>query len=414
MAYFRRSTCRLCDSEKLDLALSLAATPPANAFLSEAQLDTVEARYPLDVFMCRDCAHIQLLDVVDSSELFENYVYVSGTSPAFVKHFEDYAGSTVRRFSLSPGDLAVDIGSNDGTLLSEYKALGLEVQGIDPARDIAETASQAGIDTLVGFFSKETADFIREKRGRAAIITANNVFAHIDDLSGVVGGLRRLLQPNGVFCFEVSYFVDVFEKTLFDTIYHEHLDYHTVGPLQAFFAGNGMELIAIDRISTHGGSIRGIAQLTGGSNAVDESVGRLIDLEKKIGLNRLETLRGFDDKIRALGDKLGALLRQLRADGKSIAGFGAPAKTTTLTHQFALDPEIIDFIVDDSPLKQGLYTPGFHIPVLPTTALYQRQPDYTLILAWNFADQIINNHQAYIEAGGHFIIPLPDLKVVPS
>jgi hypothetical protein len=253
---------------------------------------------------------------------------------------------------------------------------------------------------------------IREKKGAAAVVTANNVFAHIDDLASMVAGVRTLLDDDGVFVFEVSYLTDVLEKTLFDTIYHEHLSYHTVAPLVSFFAANGMELITADRVDTHGGSLRGVAQLAGGARAVASSVAACLELEDRLGLGRPWTFHDFAQRIDVLKTSLRDLLAGLKAEGRSIAGYGAPAKATTLMYHFGLSPDIIDFIVDDSPLKQGLYSPGLHVPVLPSGAIAEHRPDYLLILAWNFAQPIMANNSAFHEAGGRFIIPVPELEVV--
>lgn len=407
----RRSDCRLCGSTDLKKAFSLTPTPPANAFVGKEALGRPQEAFPLDLFFCARCSHLQLLDVVDPALLFENYVYVSGTSPVFVEHFRRYAEDSVSHYGLKPGVLAVDIGSNDGTLLRFFKEAGLNILGVDPAKDISARATAAGLETLCGFFTPELARSIRDERGPAAVVTANNVFAHGDDLRGIAQGVRALLADDGVFVFEVSYLADVFEKTLFDTIYHEHVAYHSVKPLKAFFAAQGMELINARRVDTHGGSLRGVAQKAGGKRPVEDSVGALIAMEEKLGLDRAETFAAYALRIDALKDELGGLLRGLKAQGKAIAGFGAPAKATTLLFHFGLGPDLIDFIVDDSPLKQGLYSPGQHIPVLPSSAIYERKPDYLLILAWNFAPSIMEKHKAYAQAGGHFIVPLPKLEV---
>jgi hypothetical protein len=287
----------------------------------------------------------------------------------------------------------------------------MRVLGVDPARSIAEEATRKGVETWATFFTPKVAADIRAKHGAAKAITANNVFAHVDDLGGVVEGVRALLAPDGVFTFEVSYLVDVFEKTLFDTIYHEHLDYHSVKPLISFFERQGMELIAAVRVGSHGGSLRGIAQLKGGPHPVGKSVTEAIAYEEKIGLDRPETFRQFGQNINSLKTALARQLRELKAAGKRIAGFGAPAKATTLMYHFEIGPDLIDFIVDDSPLKQGLFTPGYHVPVLPASAMYERKPDYVLILAWNFAAPIMKSHRAYAEAGGHFVVPIPQLEI---
>ena len=406
-----RDDCRLCGSRELVQVLELAPTPPANAFVPEAKLAEPQEAYPLDVWFCGNCKHIQLLDVVDPTVLFGDYPYVSGTAPVFVRHFEDYAAEIVSRFSLDSGDLVVDIGSNDGTLLRPFQAAGMTVLGIDPARAIAASASASGIETLPDFFTRETAARIGERHGKAMCITANNVLAHIDDLAGTADAVRELLAPQGVFVFEVSYFVDVFEKTLFDTIYHEHLDYHTVGPLPRFFAAHGLDLFAVERIDSHGGSLRGFVQLDS-SKRGHVGVEALIDGEVARGLDREETLRDYSSRIDTLGRKLGALLTELRDDGNRIAGYGAPAKATTLMHHFGIGTAEIEFIVDDNPLKQSLYSPGLHVPVLPSSSIAERGPDYLLILAWNFAEPIMEKCADFAQDGGRFIVPLPDVRVI--
>ena len=408
----RRDTCRLCGGAALVNVFSLAPTPLANAFVTREALGQEQRRYPLDVFFCESCGHLQLLDVIDPVALYEHYVYVSGTSPVFVKHFKEYADYVTDNFLPPTGGLVVDIGSNDGTLLRFFKESGRKVLGVDPAQEIAERTRASGIPTVVDFFTPTLADQIRGEHGPASVITSNNLIAHIDDLAAVMEGIRRLLAPDGVFVFEVSYLVDVVEKTLFDMIYHEHLDYHSVMPLIGFFSRCGLELIDAVRVDTHGGSLRGVVQRKGGQRRVGPSVARAVAQEQAMGLNKAGTFRTFAAHIETLKTELIGLLRQLKADGKRIAGFGAPAKTTTLMYHFGFEPGMIDFIVDDSPLKQGHFTPGMHIPVLPAQQLYERRPDFAIILAWNFAGPIMAKHAAFREAGGRFIIPLPKVEVV--
>lgn len=411
-AVHRRQTCRLCQSGDVALAFALTPTPPANALVAREHLGEPQQRFPLDVFLCRACTHVQLLDVVDPRVLFENYVYVSGTSPSFVRHFETYAREVAEYAGLGAGDLAVDIGSNDGTLLRAFKALGAKVLGIDPARDIAATATATGIETLPAFFTPEVAQRVAGEHGRARIIAANNVFAHIDDLGGVADGVRDLLAPDGVFTFEVSYLLDVVEKVLFDTIYHEHLAYHAVRPLLPFLRCHGLQLIEAIRVPTHGGSLRGIAQRAGGPRPVGTSVGKALQAEAAAGLEQLTTYQSLSRRIDKLAGKLRGLLIRLKAEGKTIAGFGAPAKATTLMYHFGIGPDVVDFIVDDSSLKQGLYTPGMHIPILAPQAVAERKPDYLIILAWNFAEPIIAKNADFRAAGGHFIVPLPKIEII--
>jgi SAM-dependent methyltransferase len=407
----RRRTCRLCAGSELTLAFSLTPTPPANAFIPEERLAEEQPVFPLNLFFCETCKHLQLLDVVDPEILFRDYVYVSGTSASFVKHFEDYADYCATRFAPYPGALAVDIGSNDGTFLRFFERRGFRVLGIDPANKIAAEATKSGIETWAEFFDLALSERILEKHGTAAIVTANNVFAHADDLAGIADGVAALLGESGVFIFEVSYAPDVYEKTLFDTIYHEHLAYHTVLPLIGFFKSRGMELFSVEHVESHGGSIRCMVQPGGGAHASDGSVEAAALRERQLGLDRVETWIAYASKIEARKEELSSLLAGLISDGKMIAGFGAPAKATTLMYHFGIGPDVIDFIADDSPLKQGLYSPGLHIPVLSAAEIYARRPDYLVILAWNFAKPIMQAHAAFREQGGKFIVPLPHLEV---
>jgi len=395
----------------LSEVLKLEPTPPANAFVSKTQRHQLQPTFPLDIFFCEDCHHLQLLDVIDPSVLFENYVYVSGTSPVFIKHFKDYVDFVVDKYAPAFGSLVIDIGSNDGTLLRVFNKIGYKVLGVDPARDISAQASADGIETITGFFSSSMAEEIRSRHGAASVVSANNVFAHIDDLGGVLDGVRDLLADDGVFIFEVSYLVDVFDQTLFDTIYHEHVAYHRVGPLVPFMQSHEMELIGATRVNSHGGSLRVVAQKSGGARTISSSVSELVELEKGMGLDRAQTYREFGERIEVLKAELSGLLRRKKAEGLSIAAFGAPAKATTLMYHLCIGEDIIDFIVDDSPLKQGLYSPGMHIPVVPSEAIYDRKPDYIVILAWNFAIPIMEKHKAFQESGGKFIVPLPNVEI---
>jgi hypothetical protein len=393
--------------------MSLTPTPPGNDFLTKEELGRDEPVYPLDLYFCEACHHIQLGHVVDPKILYQkNYSYVSATSAYFVNHLKHYAKDMVERFDLKPGDLAVDIGSNDGTCLSFFKDKGMKVVGVDPATEIAGKATENGIDTIADFFGYRLAVELRKKYGTAKFITSHNACAHIDNLFDVVKGVEHWLDADGVFVLEVGYFVDVYSNTWFDTVYHEHVDYHTVAPFEKLFNRVGMELISVERISPQGGSIRVMAQKKGGIIKRDDSVDELIALEAKLGLDKAETLHKLNHKISQVRDKLHNLIHSLKADGKSIAGFGAPTKATTLMAHFGLDATVLDFIVDDNPLKQGLFTPITHIPVLSADALYKMKPDYVIILAWNFAEPIMQMHKKYSEQVGQFILPMPNPEIV--
>ncbi|MBF0285761.1 MAG: class I SAM-dependent methyltransferase [Magnetococcales bacterium] len=407
----RRPDCRLCGGRELGLAFALAPSPPANAFASAQRRGGQQRKFPLDLFFCRQCAHLQLLDVVDPRILFEEYVYVSSTSPVFVDHFRRLADEILHRFPAPAGSLTLEIGSNDGALLRFFQQAGMTVLGVDPAVKIAAQATESGIPTLNAFFTPTLAREIRSDQGAAHYLLANNVCAHIDDLGAVLDGVRALLAPDGVFVFEVSYLADVVEKTLFDTIYHEHLDYHSVKPLIPFFRRHGLELIETWRVDSHGGSLRGVAQRAEGGRPVGASVGELVALEEAMGLDRLETFLQFAQRIETRKEQLTTLLRQWKQEGKSIAGYGAPAKAATLMHHFGLGPEMIDFIVDDSPWKQGLFSPGLHIPILPSSAIASEKPDAIVILAWNFAQPLLNKLADYRQSGGKCVVPLPEVTV---
>jgi len=411
--YYFRESCRMCDSSSLSKAISLTPTPPGNDFLTEEELGRNESVYPLDLYFCKVCHHVQLGHVVDPKILYQkNYSYVSATSTHFVEHLKRYTEDMVERFGLEAGNLVADIGSNDGTCLRFFKEKGMDVVGVDPATEIAEKATKNGINTVADFFGYELALELRKKYGAAKYITSHNACAHIDNLFDVVSGVEHWLDKDGIFVLEVGYFVDVYNNTWFDTIYHEHVDYHTVAPFEKLFAKVGMEVISVQRISPQGGSIRVMTQKIGGKFQRDDSVNKLIALESKLGLNKVETLREFDSNIRAVSEELQKLVHSLKNKGYSIAGFGAPTKATTLMAHFGIDENILDFIVDDNPLKQGLYTPITHIPILSANELYKRKPDYVLILAWNFAKPIMKMHIKYSKEIGKFILPMPEPRVV--
>ncbi len=407
----QRNNCRLCESKNLKLCFNLESTPPANAFVNKQEISKKQIKFPLDIYFCEDCFHVQLLDIVDPKILFENYVYVSGTSPVFIKHFEEYANYILEKFPQKVNSLVLDIGSNDGTLLHFFKEKNLKILGIDPAKEICQKANSQEIETLNNFFSYEFSKHIKQKYGEVGIITANNVFAHVDELKDFIQGVKNLLSKDGIFVFEVSYLVDVIQKLLFDTIYHEHLSYHSVISLISFFNDNDMELIEAIHIDTHGGSLRGIVKLKNGRYEVGKSVEKCIKLETELGLNKLKTYKEFFERLNIRKNELQELFKKLKADNKTIVGFGAPAKATTFMYQFGIDQNIIDFIIDDSPLKQGLFSPGMHIPVYSSEKLYLEKPDYVVILAWNFSQSIMNKHVKYKELGGHFIVPLPKLEI---
>jgi SAM-dependent methyltransferase len=403
----------MCAASSIIKAMELTPTPPGNDFLEKDEIGRDEPAYPLELYYCENCSHLQLGHVVDAKILYQkNYTYVSRTSSEFVKHLQEYALEMIERFKIKPKSLIVDIGSNDGTCLSFFKDHDMKVLGIDPATDIADKATKSGVETVGDFFSKDLAVKLRETHGKADFITSHNACAHIDNLLDIVEGVDYLLDEKGIFVVEVGYLVDVYKNTWFDTIYHEHLDFHTLAPFEKLFELVGMEVISAQRISPQGGSIRIISQKKNGPFKRDASVNELINIERELGLHKAETYNKFEKKISLVKGQLKQLVNTLKSSGKTIAGFGAPTKATTLMRHFGLDETVIDFIVDDNPLKQGLFTPISHIPVLSTEALYDRKPDYVLILAWNFAAPIMKAHKKYSDEIGEFILPMPVPQIV--
>ena len=416
-SYKVRQGCRLCDNA-LDQVLELAPTPPANELLEDRQSSLDQDKFPLGLWQCRICGHVQLPVIVDPERIFRVYPYVSGTSPVFVEHLARYAESLIARFGMRPGHFIVEVGSNDGTFLKFFQGAGMRVLGVDPARNVAAKATEAGVKTIAEFMDVDVAKSIVKSGGRASLVVANNVFAHSDDLDGMARAVREVLHPFGVFVFEVQYLVDLCEKGLFDMVYHEHTSYHHVGPLVRFFDGLGMRLYDVERVGVHGGSIRCFVDF--GDRPVTEQISQTCLLEDSMGLNPavefpathgLGALQQLGSKVRAAKDALTSRLDEIRADGKRVVGYGAPAKACTLSHHFDLDASLVQAIVDDNPLKQGRFLPGKGIPILPPSAL-DGESDYLLLLAWNYADDIMRKPvcNAFRERGGRFIVPFPEFR----
>ena len=404
----RRNDCRLCHSRSLELVLKLTPTPLADSYLRTKEVQPV---FPLDLYLCRDCGFAQLLDVVQPQHIYLDYIYETVSSLGLVEHFDNYAAEVLGRIKPPPGALVIDVGSNDGTLLKSYQKRGMKVLGVDPAREIAARATAAGVETLAEFLTVPVARRIRQERGAAAIVSANNVIANIDDLDEIAAAIRELLAPDGVFVFESYYLGDLVQNMVFDFIYHEHISSFAVKPVALFFQRHGLELVDVLRVPTKGGSLRYTIQLAGGPRKTAPIVGELLALEAQQGLDQPEMFRAFNNRIeRAKADTL-AVLQKLKAEGKSVAGYGASATTTTLVYHFGMGG-LIDYLVDDYPAKQGTFSPGLHLPVLPSEALYERRPDAVVVMAWRYYEPIMRRHQKYSAQGGKFIVPMPELKIL--
>lgn len=401
--------CFICGEKKLYKFLDLGYHPPSDAFLRAEDLKKPEVTYPLELCLCESCYLVQLNYAVDPEKLFCNYVYNTAVNNSLKKSFEILVNNLVKRFNLSETDLAIDIGSNDGTLLSYYIPHKVKILGIDPSSSTSMALGN-NIPTVVDFFTQDLAAKVIKEHGQAKIITATNVFAHVNKLDDFVAGVKDLLTDDGVFISESGYLLDFIEKLQYDSIYHEHLRYYSLKPLQVLFKKHDMEIIDARRGFIHGGSIIVYAAKKG-KYPVSENVNKLIKLEEESGLYNKETFDNFANRVRANKFKIQKLVLDLKNQGKSIVGIGAPAKGNTLINYCHLDKESIDYLVEKSELKIGMFSPGKHIPVIAEEQLYKNQPDYALMLSWNIAEELIpkirNNGYK-----GKFIIPHPEPEIV--
>ena len=407
-----RQSCRLCGNNKLTQFLDLGYTPPADTFLLKAQLDEPETYYPLKVLRCDSCMFVQLSYVVPQDVLYRNdYPYESSITRTGRKHFDDFAKVIVETYGLADTDLVIDVGSNVGVLLKGFQDRGCRVLGIEPADNIAQIANKNNIQTESVFFSPDVAKKILSNYGKTKVITASNVFAHIDDLNAVLECLDILLDDDGIFVIEAPYLANLISNLEYDTIYHEHLSYLSIKPLVPFFKNNGFEIFDIQQVDIHGGSIR-IFVSRQSSRRISEKVSNMIKIENDNDIYSTNNLMSFSNNVKQNRSDLMSLLYSLKSDGKRIAAVSAPAKGMTLLNYCGIGKNILEFVTEKSNLKINKYTPGGHIKVLPDSALVTEEIDYALLLAWNFKDEIMGNLSEYRDAGGKFIIPIPNPTIV--
>jgi len=406
--HIRKTTCRVCEGNDLVLVLDLGSTPPANAYLQEEELAKPEQFFPLALYFCRTCSLAQLLDVVDPEILFKNYHFLTSASAPSVAHFEQYATTVVKPLITSPEDLVIDIGGNDGTLLKYVKEFA-RVLNVDPADNLAPLSEKNGVPFYTAFFTSKTADDLLVKYGEAKVVVANNVFAHTDPIRDVFFGVSKLIGQEGTFIFEVHWAKHLVDEGCFDQIYHEHLCFYSLHAAKYLVEASGMKIFDVEIVPAQGKSLR---VYVGKNRPASARVAEILAEEKAAGLTTESAYAAFADKVRANKEKVVALLRKLKSEGKKITGYGAPAKSNTLLNFYGIGKETLDYLTDTTTLKQGLYSPGTHIPIVPPERLGTHTPDYIVLLAWNFKDAILEKEKSLRAQGVKFIIPVPYTEIV--
>ena len=395
----------------MELVVKLEPIPLSENYSFASATGKNEPRYPVDLYMCATCGHVQQLDHVDPDDLWDNYTYESANSKGIPEHMEEVCGRVTKTYNPPKNALVVDVGSNDGSMLRAYKRMGYRVLGVDPATEIALQATRSGIPTIPALMSMDLAQEVREEHGPAHVLSAFNVFAHADNLSEIAEAIRYMMHDDGVFIFEAQYLLDILDGMLVATIFHEHMSHHSVGSMIRFLDLHDMELIEVERAPIQHGSIIGTVQRKGGKEPVGESVLTLLTLERDRKLMDLGTLYEWGYKLKRLRDRTEGLVAKWKQENACIAGFGAARSGPTLISQMGLRGSI-DFIVDDHPQKVGKYSPGDGIYIFPTSELLKKMPKYTIILAWVHSDKIISDNQSYLANGGHFVVLCPETRVV--
>ena len=403
-----QENCRACRSNKLFLFLPMNNHPPANMFVRAEEVEDEQPSFPLDTQVCLDCGMIQVADQIPEG-FFEHYVYVPSGAWMMHDHFEGLAQAVTQ---LAGGTLIADIGCNDGLMLTQANRLGAKTLGIDPAANIAEIATERGVDMEICYFTPESAEAIAKKHGKAGVIVTTNTFHHIGDLHAFMNAVTKFLADDGTFIVEVPWALQIVKLNQFDNVYHEHVSELTVKSFVRLCDYFGMRVVNVEKLPVHGGSLRVFMKFNSSGVAPSPIVETMIEEERAAGLFERATYEDFADKVLMLRKDLVALIDDMKAKGLKIAGYGAPAKGNTLLNFFDIGSERIDFLVDRNPLKQGLYSPGKKIPILHPDAIAEHKPDILLVLAWNFFDEIRKQQAEFEAQGGRFIIPLPEPVVI--
>jgi SAM-dependent methyltransferase len=402
----------MCKSTKLNKFLDLGFSALSDGFLIKDDLEKPEICYPLNVLICKTCGLCQLGYTVPPEHMFnENYPYDSSTTKTGRIHFTDMGIDICKKFNLKPNSLVIDVGSNTGVLLSSFKSKKMKVLGIEPSKNVANIARKKGIETIIDFFSEKLAKKTVKKHGKASIITATNVFAHINNLDDFMKGVKRILKKDGVIVIEAPYLVNLIDNLEYDTIYHEHLSYLSVKPIRKFCKKHKMELFDVEMKEIHGGTVRyfiGIEK----QRQISKNVLKFLKLENSKKIYSDKQLKIFAEKVESHRTELLKLLFNLKKSGKKIVGISAPAKGNTMLNYCKIGTETLEYITEKNPMKIGKYTPGMHIPVYSDKKLLSDKSDYALVLAWNFAEEIMKNNEEYAKNKGKFIIPLPWPKII--
>ncbi len=405
----RITACRSCGGRELLPVLSLGTLPLSDGFLGAEELDRPEPRFPLDVIFCPACTLVQILDTVPPEILFgRDYPYFSSVSATLLEHSRAHVAERLPELPPGPDTLVLELASNDGYLLQFYRQAGVRVLGVDPAPGPVAAARAKGIETIEAFFGRALAERLSAEGRAADLVHANNVLAHVADVHGFLDGIRLLLKDDGRAVIEVPYVRDLVEKLAFDTIYHEHLCYFSVHAVERLVRPHGLFLVRVERVPIHGGSLR---LFLAKEDRPDATVAAALAEERTIGLDRHAFYTGFAERVIRLRADLRALLLRLKSEGNKIAAYGAAAKGTILLNYCGLGPELLDWVADKNPFKQGRFVPGVRLPVVPPSRILEERPDCLLILPWNIEAEIVAQERAYRQTGGRFLVPLPSPRI---